>query len=414
MTMPISTDNSGVINAATPVEGSKPARGSLSAPPQRDFPQNKTSVDGAIHSTPSLLAPTTLSTRSLLHDVSRQIERFLLLPDPSLYEFLSLWIIATHLHKEFQHFGILNLESPTPGCGKTTGLDIIELLAYNTCPPQVAPTQAGLFHGAKDSTQLMDEIDTWSHELLQSLISILNAGFTANGVVTRLAKDDKGNYDDKRTYSAYCPKALAGIGMTIKGATRSRAFTITLKKQSREEKRERFIRSKRAVFVGLKKRIEEWAKENKNRVREVYDKDSFPYLEGFEDRTYDMSCGLAAILGAMGENPDNFLRALEIVRGETNEVAQERSVLNALLALSKDGQPVVGMASELSERTGVSEGLITATLRKYGFDTKNARLDGGEPRKRYYLDPGQLAEMNARYCVVDGPKNGHANGHFGL
>ena len=249
---------------------------------------------------------------------------------------------------------------------------------------------------------LLDEVDTWSRELRQSLVSILNAGFSAGGVVMRLAKDDLGNYDKNRKYPVYCPKVLAGIGEIISGATRNRAFTITLQRQSREEKRERFIRSKKAVFADLKKKIAQWAEANRGRVREVYDKDAFPYLEGFADRTYDVSCGLASILEVMKEHPSDFLRALEIVRGETNEAVQEALVFRALLALSKDGQPIIGMASELSELTGISESFVTATLRKYGFETKNVR-QGGAPRKRYFLQPGELTSLMSSYFVVGGP-----------
>src|SRR5947209_7911760 len=112
-------------------------------------------------------------TTNLLHDVAQQIQRFILLPDPSLYKLIALWIIGTHLYKEFQHYAILSIESPTHGCGKTTCLEVLELLAHKPSGPTVAPTVATLFHTAQDGTQLLDEVDTWSGELAQSLASIL-------------------------------------------------------------------------------------------------------------------------------------------------------------------------------------------------------------------------------------------------
>src|SRR5215469_10617522 len=132
----------------------------------------------------------------LLREISQQIQRFILLPDPSLYEFIALWAIGTHLYKEFQHYGILNLESNTHECGKSTTMEILQFLCCNADSPTIAPTQAGLFHGANNVTMLLDEVDMWPRDLYQSLVSILNAGFGAGGVVTRLAKDERGNYDE--------------------------------------------------------------------------------------------------------------------------------------------------------------------------------------------------------------------------
>lgn len=219
----------------------------------------------------------------------------------------------------------------------------------------------------------------------------------------------QGNYEETRDYPVYCPRVLAGIGEILRGPTRDRAFIFKLQRQTPEEKRERFRRLKRTEVAKLKPQIESWATANREAVRTAYEADQFPYLLGFADRTYDAVSSLAAILEMLDPTPEaraRFLKALSIVRNEKNEAAQDGLILNALLGLSTGGRPVIGMASELAEwirpsLPKITDQDVTETLRRYGFETKPARIAGGEPRKRYVLEHDKLADLVDRYlCRV--------------
>lgn len=45
------------------------------------------------------------------------IERFVFLKTKSTYKLLSLWIVATHMHAEFEHMGYIFACSPEPKVG---------------------------------------------------------------------------------------------------------------------------------------------------------------------------------------------------------------------------------------------------------------------------------------------------------
>src|SRR4029077_18387961 len=111
-----------------------------------------------------------------------------------------------------------------PQSGKTTLLDVLDLLVANSSGVQISPTPAILFRTANGKTQLLDEIDTWmNHEELRS---ILNAGFQKGAKVSRMEKDAKLSLK-AHEYLVYGPKALAGIGFSrLTRATRDRTFAI--------------------------------------------------------------------------------------------------------------------------------------------------------------------------------------------
>ena len=110
-------------------------------------------------------------------------------------------------------------------------LEILELLAYNPSDIIIAPTTAVIFRTAA-ATQLFDEVDTWQNG--DELRGVLNAGFKNGAKVLRHEKDEEG-HQELRSFSAYGPKALAGIGTKILNATtRDRTFTVAMIPQTRQ------------------------------------------------------------------------------------------------------------------------------------------------------------------------------------
>jgi hypothetical protein len=103
------------------------------------------------------------------------IERFVFLKTKSLYNLLALWVVATHMHAEFEYTGYILACSPEPQCGKSRLLEVLELLAAFPSGILVSPTEAVVFRTAEGHTQLFDEVDAWTNK--DFLRSVLNAGF---------------------------------------------------------------------------------------------------------------------------------------------------------------------------------------------------------------------------------------------
>lgn len=343
---------------------------------------------------------------NILEEVANFIRRFVFLRDDVLYDLLAAWVIATHLSGLFEYFGYIFAHSPEPQSGKSRLLEVLNVLVHSSSGILVSPTEAVLFRTGANSTQLLDEVDSWSNK--EDLRGVLNAGFQQNGTVTRMA-EKRGNYHPQK-YSVYGPRALAGIGTTILNpATKDRTFMFEMVRQTKGERRERWhARRIESTATTLKSLTVQWCQQNKQRVQDVYDAELAIGLDHFRDRTIDIAQPLASILEvAYAESPDllparsRLLRAIELTRDE--EAKPQHDVLKQLLQLAELEDPLIGTASELFERCKQllmdppSTWEISATLGQFGFKTKSHRKNGGEPRKRYELPKIRLVELLQRY-----------------
>jgi putative DNA primase/helicase len=347
--------------------------------------------------------------KTIIDSVADFVKRFVFLSDDSLYLLVASWIVATHLHKRFEYIGYLFLYSPERQSGKTTLLEILDLLVYQSSGLQVSPTEAVLFRTADGHTQLLDEVDSWKDR--DYLRNVLNMGFKKGGMVTRFDKNPKAGLEARR-FSVYGPRALAGIGISIlPSITLDRTFALAMVRQKRSEKRERFReRTYGAAAKKLRAQIEEWVKENDELVAIVYDDSDFKYLESFSDRTIDISEPLAAIVDLVYDGSpkqaqvrESLARAIACTRREQHSPSRDHELLKHLLELTEDDDPLVGNATELAALSGnlaepMDSHSISAVLRKYGFKTKSHRKEGeASPLYRYVLGRAELQELVDRW-----------------
>jgi hypothetical protein len=348
----------------------------------------------------------------LVEEVASFIERFVFLPEPSLYKLIALWVIGTHLHNEFEYFGYLFIHSPEPQSGKSRLLEVLHLLVANSSGIQVSPTESFMFRTASHHTQLLDELDSSSNR--EYLRSVLNAGFQRGGIVSRMGEQPGGEYQPQE-FPVFGPRALAGIGTKILDVTtRDRSFMIRMARQKRSERRER-LRG-RAVQAGaklLKSHIEEWCTANTAAVSACYEGSDFPYLEPFRDRTMDITEPLAAILEqafaghlSLPLVRGELLDAVALTREEQSSLTVHHRILVELTRLAATTDPLVGSASELAtmctslpERA--SEYDVSAVLRGYGFKSRSIRISGEQPAYRYSLPHSELAELCSRYVRAE-------------
>jgi hypothetical protein len=348
---------------------------------------------------------------TIINDVSEFIRRFVFLPEDSQYLLVAVWIIATHLQQAVEFFGYLFAYSPEPQSGKTTLLDVLDVLVCNSSGVQNSPTEAVMFRTAQGNTHLLDEVDSWKDK--DDLKSVLNAGYKRGGFVTRCDKGARGGFKPIR-FAVFAPRALAGIGMSIlPQSTLDRTFAISMVRQKKAEKRERFrLRVIRQEAAILKMKIEKWVKQHEDSFAELYGQGQFPDLDGFSDRTIDIAEPLAAIVELVyGRDPEvakireTLIRAIASTRKEQCAPLQEHRILKRLLELATADGTLVGNASELVRQFGnseepIDEHAISQALRKYGFKPRSIRKSGESPLKRYELTKAALEEVVERWVPV--------------
>jgi hypothetical protein len=358
--------------------------------------------------------------------VANFMERFVFLKTKSNYKLLALWVIATHMYADFEYIGYIFACSPEPQSGKSRLLEILDLLVAHSSGILVSPSEAVLFRTAHGHTQLLDEVDGWTNR--EFLRSVLNAGFHRGATVKRVEKGANGF--EPRSFPVFAPRALAGIGNKILDpTTRDRTFMIEMVRQTQAERREKFrARVLRPETEQLKAEIAKWVTENRRRIVDEYESASFPYLQDFRDRTMDVTEPLAAVLEvAYAKSPaleramSDLMEAVALARKDQASLADDHRILQALAELATSEDPLVGNATELTDRCAQHLGEkpesldVSGVLRRYGFETKSIRKDGGDPKYRYSLPLGDLAELLARYGSTaqsgdEGPERGGVSG----
>jgi hypothetical protein len=367
-----------------------------------DSKQQSNAVPGSATSAVAEVEPT------IVDKVEDFVRRFVFFKDDSLYRLVALWIIATHLHQEFEFMGYLFAHSAGPQSGKSRLLEVLDLLVYNSSGIDVSISEAVLFRTAYGGTQLMDEIDSQTNR--EVLRSVLNAGFRKGNRVRRTCRNLEGASYDIEEFPVYAPRALAGIGRGILDRTTlDRTFVLEMVPRKREERGEKFrLRIIRPEAEALKGKITDWVEKHKKEVIERYERDEeFQNLEPFRERTIDVAQPLAAILEVackdspdIGQERSDFVEAVSITRKDEEHLAEDLRVLRELKRQAAIESPLVGTASELAGLSGtVDEVQVSGVLRRHGFETKSIRK-GGAPKYRYSLEHGKLEDLLARLAGV--------------
>jgi len=157
------------------------------------------------------------------------------LPSREAYLTMALWVAHTWVFDAFRVSPYLFLNSPTPRCGKTRALEVLEMIVAR--PWRVVnPTEAVLFRKVEHDqpTLLLDEVDTYfkgTEERTSAVRAILNAGNAAGVTVPRCER----NTNELREFRVFCPKAFAGIGRALPATVLDRAIAITMQRASPEE-----------------------------------------------------------------------------------------------------------------------------------------------------------------------------------
>jgi putative DNA primase/helicase len=198
-----------------------------------------------------------LSGVELLDALSAQILRYVVCERHEARA-IALWIVHSHAFDLFPISPRLKIQSPEPGCGKTTLLDVLRYVVRN--PMLTAHvTAAAVFHAIADKrpTLLMDEADT--SLTMPELIAILNAGHRRNDAEVLRA--------DGR-YSVWAPAAFA----TISGVSNQldmRSIPINLRRRRSDEDIKLFRHDRTKRLSGLQGQTAKWVRRNREALKKA-------------------------------------------------------------------------------------------------------------------------------------------------
>lgn len=152
------------------------------------------------------------------------------------YLMASLWILHTHVFRQFMVTPRLALRSPVAGCGKTQLLDVISKLAANA-EKFDSITTAALFRLIDEShpTLLIDEADNLNLALQPSgrLRAVFNSGHRAGGSVAISERGETRRFSTFAPLALALPDAMAGLPRTLN----SRCITLMMERAQRKLRR---------------------------------------------------------------------------------------------------------------------------------------------------------------------------------
>jgi putative DNA primase/helicase len=169
----------------------------------------------------------------------------------------ALWVLFAHAHDAFWYSPLLYIHSRKHRCGKTS---LIKTLIGVT--PMALPlsnvTPAAIFRAVDrfHPTLLMDEGDAYSRRTLEEYRGIMNSGHDRE--MAKIIRSDGG---ELRTFSSWCPKALARIGeehVTMM----DRSIPIELKRKPKDVKTEKHPPRVRQALQELRQKCVRWAQDN--------------------------------------------------------------------------------------------------------------------------------------------------------
>jgi Protein of unknown function (DUF3631) len=163
---------------------------------------------------------------------------------------IALWILHAHLFDQFPITPRLVLLSPVRGCGKTTVLDLIDILnleAYRTDNVSAASVYYQLAQRPR-TVWLIDGLDLARSNVLRS---VFNSGHRRGGCMRRFVGGRS------RKYPTFAPLAIAAIG-TLPLPLLHRGVVINMQRSAIPLKR--FDRND-AALLWLRRAISAWARD---------------------------------------------------------------------------------------------------------------------------------------------------------
>lgn len=292
---------------------------------------------------------------------------------------IATWTAAAYLLDVWDRFPHLGISSPEKRCGKTTLLELLNLVApkprYTT---NISPAALYRIIEAERPTLLMDESQSLARrgsEQSEVIREILNAGIGPNAKVIRCGG---ANMTEIVEFSVYSPKVFAMIGK-LDSVLADRTLPVDLRRKTPADVVKRF-RHRLVAQEGevLKIGLENWCRENRDKIQDVYD-----HIEPFpidNDRMADLLTPLQAVL-AVANGPREVLKEYAFLLDRRDREQEMQTPGVQLLFACKElfeGKAFIGtdllierLKARKEEpwdrwnRTGLNRETLSALLRPY-------------------------------------------------
>lgn len=316
----------------------------------------------------------------LLNRLSTRLKRHMVITDAQA-DAIALWILHTYVYQRFDHTPRLAIISPQKRCGKSTLLELLELLCCDPLHTDSA-SEAALYRTVDSQgavTLLVDEMDSFM--MNQSGVgNVLNSGFKFSGTTMRCVKANE-DHAPKR-FRTFCPIALASIG-DLSDTVMDRSVVIRLRRKTDQETVER-IRPHREAIKQDGEAIAAWAK----------DVDLSQHLDPsmpdtFGDRQADISVVLLALADlAGGEWPERARAALADLFHSAEEESDAAKLLVDIRAIFVEAD-----ADKLSSGA-ICAALVTLEHRPWAEFRGGAAIS--KPQLASLLAPFGISPINIR------------------
>jgi len=261
----------------------------------------------------------------LVNEIAQFVRRFLLLPESAGFV-LAVWILHTYVFDEFEFTPYLNINSPEPGCGKSTTANVIKSLSYQGLSLQ--GTTAAALRRIIDThkpTLIIDEWDSLDSEVRTDCRNFLNTGFAKDGTSTIVEGRKL-----VTIMSTFCPKAIIGRStVALAEDTLSRCIPFTIQRAAATDNLEKFREKGREEAAQLRRQCEDWAQHF--RSRNITVAPVFP--PSFDGRQQDITEPLLVIADTVGGSwPHQVREALATLLDDRHrdELTPENHLLRAV------------------------------------------------------------------------------------
>lgn len=273
---------------------------------------------------------TTPELGDVLHRIESAITSYVVLPKWAPLP-ISLWVMGTYppLLDCFDAVAYLTFTSPTPGCGKTRTLELIEFLCWN--PLRTGNiSESALFRAISkfSPTLLFDEAEIISGkgERADMLRGILNAGNRRDSFTYRCA----GPSHEIDRFSVFGPKVFAAIGH-VPRTLADRSICVPMQRKREAERVGRLTkRNFGPVAEGIRNDVTAAAGQFAEDVRNVYSRIELDFLP---DRDEEAWTPLFAICSVAAPERLEYLRECALTATGTKLThAEEENIRLELLA----------------------------------------------------------------------------------
>lgn len=343
-------------------------------------------------------------TAQLFSEVEAFLRRFVIMGDAER-TVTSLWIPHTYVFGSFDQTPYLTITSAEKGSGKSTLLDCLEVLA-SRAERADSVTKSTLIRliDAHSPTVLLDEADAAfgrGGSYAEDLRCILNAGFRRTGVY-RMSENRKtatGETWEPRTFTIFCPKAVAGLGGFPETVT-SRSIPIRVKPKLRHEQVASFRwRDAEEEAAPICERLFRWAEgaaeslrsarpkvpaELVNRAADVAEPILAVAATGGAKWLADAEAAVVELL--TGDREDERSLGVQLLSDIRRTFTEDRLATADLICRLKaiEESPWGEWHQEWKQMDGITDRVLGRLLRPYGVSSETLRLSPARTSKGYH------------------------------